>query len=177
MPGTALGPLGFRNPASSSAPGPPEPPHVRSHGNGRMLPWGLIFRREPAHKVVLRIEKLKRHAARWRLQEIVDGGAIWRILCRGFLGRQRRAYKIIIVDTDGSSGMIKECRLRLAGVGCLAQWRNVVENPEGTSMGSNHEVIAMDREIPDRADGQIQLQGLPMIAVIKRNVNPKLGSG
>ena len=44
-------------------------------------------------------------------------------------------------------------------------------------MRSNHEVIAMDREIPDRADGQIQLQGLPMIAVIKRHVNPKLGSG
>ena len=44
-------------------------------------------------------------------------------------------------------------------------------------MRSNHQIIAMDREIANRSDRQIQLQGLPVIAVIERNVNSEFGSG
>src|SRR6202007_1102266 len=103
------------------------------------LGCALVFRREPPHELVFRIKNLKRHSARCRPKEIINHCSVRRVLSRRLFGRQWCTYKIIVVHPDGSSGMIKPCHTRAARLGCLAEWGNVVEDPEGTSMRRNDE--------------------------------------
>src|SRR5581483_10153791 len=54
---------------------------------------------------------------------------------------------------------------------------HVVENPEGTPVGSDYQIIAVNSEVANGRYRQIQLQGLPVVPVVKGYVNSEFGSG
>ena len=63
----------------------------------------------------------------------------------------------------------------------LAQWRDVVENPEAAAVGADHQVvlvvIGVDVEVADGGAGQVLAQRLPVIAIIEADIHRGLGSG
>ena len=58
----------------------------------------------------------------------------------------------------------------------LMQRRQVVENPERPALRRKHEIVVRDLDIGDRRVRQIQLEGLPVRAVIERNVHAEFGA-
>src|SRR5207302_10538804 len=65
----------------------------------------------------------------------------------------------------------------LSRVSHLAQRCDVVENPEGASVRRDHQVVTVDREIANRTDRQIELQRLPVLTVVERDISSEFGSG
>ena len=63
------------------------------------------------------------------------------------------------------------------GLRRLAQWRDVIENPEGAAVRSDDQIVAVNRKIADGSRRQIELQRLPVVAVIERHVDPEFCSG
>src|SRR4030095_12353062 len=58
----------------------------------------------------------------------------------------------------------------------LAQWRQVVEHPEGAAVGRHNKVVILYHQVVNWRCRQIQLQRLPMPAVIERHVNTEFRS-
>ena len=58
----------------------------------------------------------------------------------------------------------------------LPQRSNVIQHPEGASMGRGNQVVAMDFKIVNRHCRQVQLQRLPVAAIIHGKVNAGLRS-
>src|SRR5271167_3720841 len=142
-----------------------------------MLLFDSIIGREAVNKILLIVENLDLDVACRGLEAVIEDGAIGRIARRGFFWRQGRAQEEIVVDADGSGWPIKPWACRFRGMVRLPQRRDVVENPECTAVGCNHEIVSVDGQVVDRNRGKIQLQGLPMIAVVERNVSPEFGAG
>ena len=44
-------------------------------------------------------------------------------------------------------------------------------------MRGNHQIIVLYHQVVNRADRQIELQGLPMVAIIERDIDPQFRSG
>ena len=59
----------------------------------------------------------------------------------------------------------------------LVQRRQVVENPERPALRGDHQILVRDLDIGNGRHGQVQLEGLPVAAVIERNVHAEFGSG
>src|SRR5260370_6369284 len=59
----------------------------------------------------------------------------------------------------------------------LAQRRNVIQNPKGAAVRGDHEVVAMHHEVADRSGGQVELQRLPGIAIMERDVDAHFRAG
>ena len=55
----------------------------------------------------------------------------------------------------------------------LTQRRQVIEHPEGATMRRDHEIIIFHDQVVDRRSRQIQLQRLPMRAVVKGNIDAR----
>src|SRR6185295_16979779 len=51
----------------------------------------------------------------------------------------------------------------------LPQERHVVDHPETAAMRSHDQIVSMNSEIAHRSRRQIQLQRLPVIAIVKRH--------
>ena len=60
------------------------------------------------------------------------------------------------------------------GVGQLMKRRDVVEDPERPSLRGGDEIVVLDRQVGDRYDRQIELQRLPLRAVVQRVVDAGL---
>src|SRR5439155_12585284 len=148
------------------------------HGKKRVLLGFFVFRGEAAHQLLLRIEDFQPHGGSRRLKKVVNHCASRRIFSRRFFGRKRRPYKCVIIYADGRSGMVKpgtpSC---FDGLGRLAEWGDVVENPEGATVRRDYQVIAVDREIANGTDRQIQLQRLPLVPVVERHVDTQFSTG
>src|SRR5262249_59319491 len=54
--------------------------------------------------------------------------------------------------------------------------RQVVENPERPALRRNNEVLVLDDEIGDRCRRQVELERLPVRAVVEGNVEARLRS-
>ena len=61
--------------------------------------------------------------------------------------------------------------------GNLSQRRDIVEHPEAASMRRDDQIVFVNREIAHRGCRQIELQRLPMIAIIEGNEDGALGAG
>ncbi len=59
-----------------------------------------------------------------------------------------------------------ECRI-LFGIERLAKRRDVVQYPEGASVSSDYQILAVNGEVADGSHRQIELQRLPIAAVIE----------
>jgi hypothetical protein len=55
----------------------------------------------------------------------------------------------------------------LRGVVRLPQRRGVIENPECAPVGRGHEVVSVNDQVVDRNRGKIQLQRLPVVAIVE----------
>ena len=58
----------------------------------------------------------------------------------------------------------------------LAQRRKVVEHPDAAAVRPYHQVVAVDHHIAVGRVGEIELQRLPIVAVVERDVHPALGA-
>ena len=123
------------------------------------------------------IKNFKPYSTGRQLQKIVKHCAVGRVLRRRLLGRKRGSYKTIIIYAHRSGGPIQPRLIRLPSLGHLPQRHNVVQNPERPPVRRHHKIVAVNHEIANRTDWQIQLQGLPMIAVVERCIESQLGSG
>ena len=114
---------------------------------------------------------------RSRGQKVVENGSIRRILSCRNLGRHRRV--LIFVPTHADCGTRRKenglCRRRL-GID-LAEWRNIIENPERASVGCRDQIVLLDREIVDGHNRRVQPQRLPMAAAVEGDVYALFGSG
>ena len=154
-----------------------------SHRKCRVLSGLPVFgrrsRRKLSDEILLPIENFQLHAPGCRWQEIVDHRAIRRILRRGLLGRKRRARKRIAIHANRRRRAIKIKTSAAIAVRFqrLTQRRDVIQNPKRTPVRCNQQIVAVDRKIANRSDGQVQLQGLPVVPIVPRDVNSKFGSG
>ena len=105
------------------------------------------------------------------LQRVIEDGAVGRIL-RGGKFRWKRSF-LIVVPADASDG--GGTQKRGVGIGDLraglAQGREVVENPESAAVGGDDEIVVVDDEVAGVAGGKIQLERLPVVAIVERNVD------
>ena len=58
----------------------------------------------------------------------------------------------------------------------LPQRRDVVENVERSSVRGDHEIVIFHGDVRDLRVGKIERQRLPVVAIIKRNVDAMLGA-
>ena len=76
-----------------------------------------------------------------------------------------------------TAGRYSHAFARVARLGHLAERCDVVEYPEGTAVGRDREIVAVNREIADGSRRQVQLQRLPMIAVVEGHIDAQFSSG
>src|SRR5271163_34474 len=102
-------------------------------------------------------------------QVIVDDCAIGRIGGSGLVGRKRRIGVGVALNAIG------ECWSEKVGVrggercGGFAERSDVIENPEGAAVRGQDQVAFVNPKVAHGGVRQIQLQGLPVIAVVERN--------
>ena len=84
--------------------------------------------------------------------------------------------KPVVVDAHGYRWTIEPCA-GFAECSQLAQRRDVVENPERAAVSGDDEIVAVNGQIAHRGDRQVELQRLPVVAVVERNVNAEFGAG
>src|SRR6185437_1525197 len=66
----------------------------------------------------------------------------------------------------------------LLAIGCdLAERAHVVEHPEAAAVGGDGEVIAVDDDVPHGGDGHVELEWMPVVAVVEGDVDAELGGG
>ena len=58
----------------------------------------------------------------------------------------------------------------------LAQWIDVVENPERAAVRGDYEIVVLNDEVVHRRGRQIQFERTPVGAVVERNVDAALGA-
>ena len=72
-----------------------------------------------------------------------------------------------VMQSQRSLGLIQK---RIADRGLridLTQRRHIIQHPKGTSMGSGNQIVILNHQVMNRRRRQIQLQWLPMGAVIE----------
>src|SRR5271165_3595371 len=133
---------------------------------------------EAAHDFTLRVMDFQaKRIARNGFQVVINNGAVGRIFRGWFFGRQG-SFLVVVVASANDGRRFQQIRI---GIGdfraSLTQRREVVENPERASVGRGNEIVSMDGEIANVGGGEIQLQGLPVVAFVEGNVESVFGSG
>src|SRR5581483_12247744 len=82
-----------------------------------------------------------------------------------------------IVKVIGVLRRVEEESFRHLGRRNLAQRRHVVEKSERTGMRGGKQIVALDHKIMHRRTRQIELQALPMAAVVERDEDAGFGGG
>ena len=101
------------------------------------------------------------------LQRVVKDGAVGRILAGGKF-RRKRSFLVVIPADAGDGGWAQKRGIGIRDLRAgLAQGRKVVENPESAAVGGNDEIVIVDDDVAGIAGGEIQLQRLPVVAVVE----------
>src|ERR1700680_961420 len=96
------------------------------------------------NKILLLVKNLELDVRCGGLEVVIDDGAFGRIFRSGLFRRQGRAEEAIVVHSDGSGWPKKPCAFSFRDVMHLPQRRDVIENPERTPVGGNHEIISVN---------------------------------
>ena len=130
-----------------------------------------------AHEIVGAVEDLERNGPGCvGLQVVVDHCAIRWIRSSGLFRRKRRIGVPIPANAD--CGLrLEELRARRRPGLKLAQGRDVIQYPEGAAMGRDYQIVAMNDKIAHRSHGEIELERLPLFAIVERNEYADLGAG
>ena len=75
------------------------------------------------------------------------------------------------------AGLKKKASEARAIVRDLAKRRDVVENPEGAAVRADDDIVAVDYEIAHGSGGQVELQRLPGVAIVERDIDGAFGAG
>ena len=65
---------------------------------------------------------------------------------------------------------------RESGVG-LPERRDVVQDPESAAVGGDHHVVSVHVDVAHRGHREVELEGLPGVAAVERDVHALLGAG
>src|SRR5260370_29643834 len=95
--------------------------------------------------------------------------AVWRILSGRNLRRQRSVGVAVPAKTNRLLRFVQSNRSIRQVRAQLAQRSNVVQNPKRAPVRADDQIIAMNGEVAHGGVGQVELQRLPVIAVIEGN--------
>src|SRR5207249_1340014 len=130
----------------------------------------LVIARIPANYFTGWIKNFNRHWAHSiRLQVVMNHRAEWRIFSQCLIARLRCAIVAAGRNVEGLSWFEQKYIEIRNGTADLTQSGNIIEHPETSAMCCQYQIVTMNNEIAHRCRRQIQLQGLPVIAVIERN--------
>ena len=59
----------------------------------------------------------------------------------------------------------------------LVERRQVVQDPEGTALGGQDQILLVDHQVGDRRHREVELQRLPVPPVVERDEHPVFGAG
>ena len=124
--------------------------------------------REAANQVSLRVVNFERDVGGGSgIQRVVEDGAVGRILSGGKFRRKRGFLVVVPADaSDGGGAKERGVGVRDLRAG-LAQRREVVENPKRAAVGGDDEIVIVDDDVAGIAGGKIQLERLPVVAVVE----------
>ncbi len=124
------------------------------------------------------VEDLERERRRRRgLQDVVDVRAAGRVRRHRLVLRQGRAGEAGLAEVDGGGGLEEVGVGGTVDVRRVAQRRDVVEDPEAAAVRGDDEVVAVHLDVAHGRHRQVELQRLPLRAVVVRDVHPLLGGG
>ena len=83
-------------------------------------------------------------------QIVVEDCAVGRVFGGRLLWRQRSAGESIVVNAYGCLRLVEDRRGAGCICDCLAQRRDVIENPEGAAMRGNDQIVAMHDQVAHR---------------------------
>ena len=63
------------------------------------------------------------------------------------------------------------------GVAQLSEGADVVNHPEPAAVRRNYQIVAVDLEVAHRRHRQVELERLPVVSIIERDVHSTLGAG
>ena len=131
---------------------------------------GLIVTGKLANQLAASIEDFESDGTRSGVRQIVvNDCAVGWVLSSGFVGRKRRVRVGITLQTVGGCWRKKMGNFVRRQISCFAQRRDVIKNPERAPVRADDEVVVVNPEIAHGGVRQIQLQGLPVVAVIERD--------
>src|SRR5712692_2583187 len=150
------------------------------HGNIERL--GINSRRGIAARITAQqlaafVENIESDGAgRHGLQKVIQHSTVRRILRGRLFRRKRRAF--IRAGTDTESGReFKEKSIRLRdGFFKLTQRRYILENPKRPPVSGDDEIVLVYDEIANGHRGHVELQRLPLVAVVERDKHTGLGA-
>ena len=156
---------------------------------GRALPRGedrervdvdrrmRIAARIPPHELRSRIEDLERYrSGRRGLQVVIDRRAARRIVGVRLVGLRRRPV-VGLRRQQHRSRRPEENRVGRRGVGGrVPQHADVVQDPEAAAVRRDDQIVVLDRQVAHRRRRQVQLQRLPVVAVVERHEDGELGA-
>ena len=129
---------------------------------------------ESAYHIAAGIQNFEGHLVRCIIDRFIDriinNGTVRRIFCL-------LAIPGTAIQTVRVAGLKQMHGLRFDLLIELVQRRDVIQNPEGPPLGGCDQIIVMHPQIRDRNLGKVQLQWLPLAAVIEGNVHARFGSG
>ena len=123
----------------------------------------------PNH-VALPVEKLERDRCRIRhLRDVeVDDRTIGRVLAHVTATAKPTAPSNAV-----RGARVEQVQLRLGDIRVhLLERRQIVQNPEGATLGRGHEIVVLrlDLEVGNRCQRHVELQRLPVITIVPRDV-------
>ncbi len=108
------------------------------------------------------------------LQPVINDGSAGRIFPDRARPAEERWMKDRLIRRRGS----EQVRLLLRnGIVVLPQRADVIKDPEGAAVSRDDQIVVLDDQVVDRRHRQVQLQRLPLAAVVERDVDALLGSG
>jgi len=127
-----------------------------------------------AHEFSLGVENIESHfILRCALKIIIDHCA------HGWVVTGRLAFVDFfrVMQSHRRLRLVKQHVGRRALGGELAQGRQIIQDPEGAAMCGRDEIVILDYQIVNGRLRQVQLQWLPVRAIIEREIYTKLGPG
>ena len=156
----------------------------------RLLPHGIdrqrvrirrnrrIGAREAPHRLTTRVGDLDDDGpGRCALQVVIDDGARGRILGfrlvllrrRAVVGVGRQQHRFARLEQEGVRGgdVVVD----------LPERADVVQDPDAAAVRADDQIVAVNREVAHGRGRQVQLQRLPVVAVVERDEDAELGAG
>ena len=115
-------------------------------------------------------------ARRFGRQRVVNYHTVERIECVWHFGRERCVPADVAPYAYRRIGLEQMHRLIRDGRRHLPQHGTVIENPDAATIAAHNQIVSMERNVAIRRVRQIQLQRLPVVTVIKRDVHPTFGA-
>ena len=124
------------------------------------------------------VENAQRHRAVGVAGEpVIEDRAIRWILTGRLFARQRCVFVLVAAHADRNAWLEQMHGLGEHRSIELAQWRQLIHDPDRTPLRRDDQIVAMHEQVGDDGVGQIALQRLPLPAVIERHPYALIGAG